>query len=118
MNKGRPDFTSDLFPWKFDLEDELAEIFANHRENQHLLLGLRGLYTVFFALVTCGLFALFAYEGAHTVTDWWVLVIVGVWMVWKLVNEIRFFHGYHSHVKMCECAKHTLYTIWLNEGRK
>lgn len=115
MHNNRPDMSGDLFPWKFDLEDELAEIFANHPDTQRFLLGLRGLYALLFALVAGGLSVLLAYEGAHTGTELWILALVSVWMVWKLVNEIRFFFGYYSHGKMCQWAQHTL---WLKEGRK
>lgn len=101
MNKERPDFTSDLFPWKFDLEDELAEIFANHPENHTILLNLRGLFTFLFTLAMFGLLVLIYGEGEHALREKLILLAVSVWMGWLLVNEIRFFWGYYARVKTC-----------------
>lgn len=101
MNKRRPDMSGDLFPWKFDLEDELAEIFAHPPGNHCLLLSLRGLFAFLFTLVAIGFMMLIYSEGEHALREKLILVAVSLWMGWKLVNEMRFFWGYYTHAKIC-----------------
>jgi hypothetical protein len=98
-SNNRPNMSGDLFPWKFDLTEEVVEIAAHHPKDQSLLVVIRVMYLVGLCASVVVL-ALFGYS------DGWPLVLIAVliWGLWKLLNEIRFFFAYFKYRKSV-CSK-------------
>ena len=94
----------DLFPWNFDLREEVVEIAAHQRQMQSLLIFLRTLYALGFFVSTVGISWWIYVDGMWSInlsSGWTAFVtLVLVWCFWKLINEMRFLIAYTRHCRL------------------
>jgi hypothetical protein len=86
----------DLFPWKFDLNEELVEFFSNASETRRFLIRLRFLYVIGLMLSSVFIIGLNIHEKDVTqgLLAFVIIYIIFAWLIWKLFNELRFFCGF------------------------